>query len=213
MGLDQRMALIELAEKYEFLIIEDAPYRHLRYEGDALPSLFELSPDIVIHMSSFSKLVSPGMRIGFMILPKDLSKRMVNFANDSYICPSFLSQAMAVEFLEGGAIDKHIDKLITLYGSRLKALLSEMDMRLKDAGSWTKPQGGFFVGLYLNADIEPIDLKSAASHGLMLTDGCGFFLNGGSRFIRLPFCALTEEQNKLGIERLEKIINASKTNH
>lgn len=208
MGLDQRMALIELAKKYGFLIIEDTPYRHLRYEGDAIPSLFELSSSDVIYMSSFSKLVSPGMRIGFMILPKDLSKRLIDFANDTYICPSFLGQAVALDFFEQGTIDDHIDKMIHLYRPRLRALLSALDIHLKAYGKWVKPQGGFFVGLNLNNDIAPIDQELVASYGLAFTNGRGFFLEGGSRFIRLPFCALTEDQNKQGIERLAKIINA-----
>lgn len=209
MGLDQRMALVELAKKYGFLIIEDTPYRHLRYEGDALPSLFELSSDVVVHMSSFSKLVSPGMRIGFMILSKDLSKRMIDFANDTYICPSFLGQAMAFDFFEQGTLDNHVEKLIHLYRSRLQALLSALDIHLKGLGKWVKPQGGFYVGINLNEDIKPIDLQMTASYGLALSDGRGFFLDGGSRFVRLPFCALAEDQNEQGIERLGKMINAS----
>ncbi|MDO9546497.1 MAG: PLP-dependent aminotransferase family protein [Pelolinea sp.] len=209
MGLDQRLVLIELAKKYRFLIIEDNPYRHLRYEGTALPSLFELSSDDVIHMSSFSKLLSPGLRIGFMILPKDLSKKMIDFANDTYICPSFLGQAVAVDFFEQGTLDQHIGKLINLYRSRLQALLSALDKHLKGYGEWVRPQGGFFVGLHLSDHIAPIDPELAAKYGLAFSDGRGFFLNGGSRFVRLPFCALTEDQNKQGIERLGEVISAS----
>jgi 2-aminoadipate transaminase len=210
MGLNERMELIRLAKKYRFLIIEDTPYRHLRYEGKAYPSLFELAPDVVIHMSSFSKLVSPGMRIGFMILPSELVDRMITFANDTYISPNFLSQAVVHEFFEQGTLNKHIEQLISLYRPRLQVLLSEMDAQFEGVGSWVKPQGGFFVGLHLDEDInEPVDLEFAASNGLMLTDGRGFFMSGGNRFIRLPFCALTEKQIQLGVERLGKIIHAS----
>ena len=208
MGLPERTELIRLAKEYHFLIIEDTPYRHLRYTGDAHPALFELSPDVVIHMSSFSKLVSPGMRIGFMILPNDLAKRMTAFANDTYICPNFLSQAVAYEFLSEGTLEKHIEQLISLYRSRLRALLSAMDAQFIDVGTWVKPEGGFFVGLFLNEDIKPIDREYAASHGVGLTDGSGFFITDGDRFIRLPFCALTEKENEQGIARLGKIIRA-----
>jgi 2-aminoadipate transaminase len=210
MELHERTELIRLAKEFKFLIIEDTPYRHLRYTGDAHPALFELSPDVVIHMSSFSKLVSPGMRIGFMILPSDLANKMITFANDTYICPNFLSQAVAYEFFAQGTLDQHIEQLILLYRPRLQALLSAMDAQLDGVGTWVKPQGGFFVGLFLNEDIKPIDLEYVASHGVVLTDGCGFLMTGGNRFIRLPFCALTEQQNKQGIERLGKIIRASR---
>ena len=209
MGMVERKALTALAKQYGFMIIEDNPYRRLRYEGTSLPSLFEISPDVVIHMSSYSKLISPGMRIGYMILPKKLAKELIQYAEDSYICPSFFNQAVAFEFIEQGMLEKNLNHLIQLYLPRLRTILSEMDARLSGFGEWVKPQGGFYVGLTLNKNIDMDNFHRAASPGLALSDGRGFFLNGGSHFIRLPFCAPTEGEITTGIQRLEDAVKES----
>ena len=209
MGMAERQDLTALARQYGFLIIEDNPYRRLRYEGKPLASLSEISPDVVIHMSSFSKLVTPGMRIGYMILPKNLAKQLIQYAEDTYVCPSFLNQAVVLEFIEQGMLEKQLNYLIRLYRPRLNAILSALDSRLNGFGKWVKPQGGFYVGLTLNNNIDMKNLNEAASSSLALSDGRGFFLNGGSHFIRLPFCALTESEIKMGIQRLEDVITVS----
>jgi 2-aminoadipate transaminase len=209
MGIAERQALTSLAGQYGFLIIEDSPYRRLRYEGIPLPSLFEISPDVVIHMSSFSKLVSPGLRTGYMILPKNLAKQLIQYAEDTYVCPSFLNQAVVLEFIKQRMLEKQVNHLVRLYRPRLRAILSAMDSRLNGFGEWVKPQGGFFVGLTLNNSINMLNLNEISSSRLALSDGRGFFLRGGSHFIRLPFCALTEGEISIGIHRLAEAITAS----
>jgi len=209
MGITERKVLTSLAKQYGFLIIEDSPYRRLRYEGKTLPSLFEISPDVVIHMSSYSKLVSPGLRTGYMVLPKVLAKQLIKYAEDTYVCPSFFNQAIVLEFIERGMLEKQVNNLIHLYRPRLSAILSVMDSRMNLFGEWVKPQGGFYVGLTLNKNIDMWNLSEAISSELALSDGCGFFLNGGSHFIRLPFCALTEGEITKGIHRLADAIVCS----
>ena len=209
MGIEERQALTSLARRYGFMIIEDNPYRRLRYEGIPLPSLFEISPDVVIHMSSYSKLVSPGLRIGYMILPKNLAEKLIQYAEDTYVCPSFLNQAVVFEFIKRGMLEKQLNYLIRLYRPRLRAILSAMDSRLSGFGEWVKPQGGFYVGLTLNNNINMLNLNDASVSGLALSDGRGFFLSGGSHFIRLPYCALTEDEITMGIQRLEDVITTS----
>jgi len=206
MGIIERQSLISLARQYGFLIIEDSPYRRLRYEGKPISSLFEIYPDVVIHMSSYSKLVSPGLRTGYMILPKVLAKQIIQYAEDTYICPSFFNQAIVLEFIERGMLEKQVNNLIHIYRPRLNAILSALDSRMNQFGEWVKPQGGFFVGLTLNKDIDMRKLSEAIASELMLTDGRGFFLSGGSHFIRLPFCALTEDEVTMGIHRLADAI-------
>lgn len=211
MGMAERQALTELAKQYGFLIIEDNPYRRLRYEGTSLPTLFEMAPDAVIHMSSYSKLISPGMRIGYMILPKNLAKQLIQFAEDTYVCPSFFNQAVACKFIEQGMLEENLKDLINLYHPRMHTILSEMDARLREYGEWVKPQGGYYVGLTLHKNINMDNFHRAASPGLALSDGRGFFLSGGNHFIRLPFCALTEGEITTGILRLEDAVKASQS--
>jgi 2-aminoadipate transaminase len=209
MGMGERQALTAMAKKNGFMIIEDNPYRKLRYEGSALPTLFEMSPDEVIHMSSYSKQISPGMRIGYMILPKTTAGAVIQFAEDTYVCPSFFSQAVVAEFIERGMLEKNLQNLIKLYRPRLRTIIEAMETRLEEYGEWITPQGGFYVGLTLEEKIDMDKFRQAASAGLALTNGRGFYIDGGNHFIRLPFCPLTEEENAEGIRRIADAAKAS----
>jgi len=205
MPLADRRKLIRLAETYDFVLIEDGPYRHLRYYGESLPTLFELAPERVIHTSSFSKLISPGLRVGFMILPGDLFQSARKFAEDTYINASYLNQAIAHSFIEHGWLAQNLAELKELYRPRLDALLSSLEQGFSGMATWIKPQGGFFVGLNLDEAWLVPDKEKALAGGLVLSDSRGFFIEGGDQFIRLPFCALTPDQICTGIARLRKL--------
>ena len=179
MDLETRKEIIRLAKAYKFYIVEDAPYRHLRYEGQEIPSCFDIDQEHVIHMSSYSKTICPGLRVGFMILPTFLARKLSKLAEDTYINCSFLNQAIVHQFASVGWLAKHLDYLKDLYNIRRNALLSALDEALPKFGSWYKTQGGFFVGLTLNKDIRTeFLLESAKEEGLILTDGRGFFVEG-----------------------------------
>ena len=206
MGLDTRKKIVQLAEQHHFLIIEDSPYRRLRYEGEDLPSFIELSPNHVIHMSSFSKLVCPGLRVGFMILPTNLIKQVAKIAEDTYINPSFLDQALVFRFTNDGYLQA-LRFLKNLYNTRRKIMLEALDEYMPNLGEWTIPEGGFYIGLTLSKKVNISSLTRVRFFKwIVLTDGRGFFLHGGGNFIRLPFCALSSEKIKQGILRLKSSI-------
>jgi len=203
LSLDQREHLIHLSRAYKFLIIEDGPYRQLRYRGQSLPTLYELAPQQVVHMSSFSKLISPGLRVGYMILSHELAQPMKKFAEDTYINSSYLNQAIAFEFIQRGWLQQNIHALQDLYRPRLDAALQELEQNFQELADWVVPQGGFFIGLNLKSGLRlplPEVLRQA---DLQLSDSRAFFVNGGEYFIRLPFCALTPAQIRLGLQRLQ----------
>jgi len=206
MPLEDRRRLVELARAYDFFLIEDGPYRHLRYYGEDLPTLFELAPEHVIYTSSFSKLISPGLRVGFMILPAQLFQDVRKFAEDTYINASYLNQAIAHAFIERGWLTQNLTVLKELYRPRLDSLLQSLDEQFSGKADWIKPQGGFFVGMNLSSAFHVPDKERALAGGLLLSDSRGFFIEGGEQFIRLPFCALTTTQLSIGIERLGKMI-------
>ncbi len=207
MPLEKRKQLIDLASRFNFYIVEDSPYRDLRYEGEAFPSLFDLAPDTTIQLSSFSKLICPGLRVGYAVLPQNLTKTVTHYAEDTYINPSYLNHAIVYRFLQNGLMEDHLVFLKNLYGTRLKGMLSALDKNMPDRCTWTHPQGGFFVGLWLASNDGPVLLERAETQGLRLSDGRGFFIHGGENFIRLPFCALTEEEIQQGIWRLAQLIH------
>jgi len=207
LSLDKRKALLRMAHDYGFLIIEDAPYRSLRYCGKALPSLFDLAPEQVVHLSSFSKTISPGLRVGYAIAPKKIAKDLANFAEDTYINVSYLNQAIVEDFIARGWLNENIQALKELYSDRMNVLLKCLDDHLSDFGRWVKPQGGFFVGVHLNKHVDMANFLDAnRSQDVLLSDGRGFCVDGGTDFLRLPFCALQPMEIEEGINRLGKIL-------
>ena len=208
MSLAIRQELVALSQRYGFTIIEDSPYRKLRYAGDPIPSLFDLASDRVIHMSSFSKLISPGLRTGFMILNNGMAQDVIRFATDTYISPSMFDQAVVLEFLNMGLLAEHIINLKALFYPRLQTLLAELDTHLSSFGTWTKPQGGYFVGFFMDPQFAPPKIADAPRFGITLSDGAGFFIDPYQHFLRLPFCALSEETISEGVRCLHIFLSA-----
>ena len=209
MSAEKRRAIVALAEKYGFWIFEDAPYRTLRYRGQALPSLHDLLPERVCLMSSYSKTICPGVRVGYMVLPQPLAKPMAKMAEDTYINASFLTQAVVFDYIRRGWLESHLVELKQLYRQRLDAMLERLEQRFTGRATCTSPEGGFFIGMKLNnLRSLPELLSAAAKAGLELTDGRGFFTAGGDNFIRLPFCGLTPGEIRQGIDRLDGVVSA-----
>ncbi len=206
--LATRQRIADLACEYEFWVIEDSPYRKLRYSGDDVPAVFDLCPERTVRMSSFSKLISPGLRVGYAVLPPLLAKPLLQFAGDTYINPSYLNQAMVYEYIQRGYLQEALVFLKRLYSERLNALLGALDREMQGLADWVRPQGGFFVGVTLRQAVDADALlENALKSGLVLTDGRGFYVErDGSRFIRLPFCALTVEEIETGIQRLAQVV-------
>ena len=199
----KRDRIVELARRYGFLIVEDAPYRPLRYRGTEEPTLRDLAPDCTLHLSSFTKLIGPGMRTGFMVGPPALIAKIVKVAEDTYISPGYLAQGVTNEWCRRGLLPPQIERLKALYEPRLDACLASLDRHMPDARA-TRPEGGFFVSLTLPDGVTTTAVRQeATARGVNLADGLAFFPDGGgTRFLRLPFCALTPEQIDEGILRL-----------
>ena len=208
---EKRQSLVELARTYDFWIIEDVPYRRLRYQGEEVPSLFDLAPERVLQMSSYSKLISPGLRVGFVIAPEALVDRLAKAAEDTYINPSYLNQAIVAEFIQRGWLEPQIEELKGLYEPRLYTTLGAFEEYMDGAATWREPEGGFFVGVTLNGAVDTDELlREAEKANLALTDGRTFFVDGanGKNFIRFPYCALTPEQIREGVRRLSRVVSA-----
>lgn len=210
LSAEKRRRLVALAAQYDFWIVEDIPYRPLRYRGQAPPTLHELAPERVLLMSSYSKLICPGIRVGYVVLPRALVAPLARMAEDTYISPSLLNQAIVYEFIRRGWLGPNVAHLCALYAPRLDAALAALATHADGLASWTRPDGGFFVGITLGGQVDADRLlRQAREGGLLLTDGRGFFVDdggAGGRFIRLPFCALTPEEIAAGVERLVSVL-------
>jgi len=203
-SLEKRKRLAALAEEYDFWIVEDAPYRKLRYWGEDIPSIWSLAPERVLHMSSFSKVLSPGLRLGYVVAPAEIVTALSRWAVDSYIGPVLPMQGMVCEYCRRGLLESNIERLKEVYRPRLEAILSTLDEHISQV-AWTRPEGGFFVSGILPAGNDVADLQRQAQEvGLKLASGRGFFPNpaDGDRFLRIPFCSLTPEEIEEGVSRL-----------
>ena len=210
----KRRRLAELAAQHGFLLVEDAPYRLLRYRGKDEPTLYQLAPDHTLHMSSFTKLIAPGVRTGFVIGRAPLIAKLAKVAEDTYISPGYVAQGITYEWCRRGLLPAQLERLRQLYAPRLDACLASLDAHLPDAKA-TRPDGGFFVSLTLPAGIDTMTVRArAAERGLNLTDGLAFFpAGGGERFVRLPFCALSPAEIEEGIRRLADSVKAAIRGH
>jgi len=213
LSLEKRRRIVELADRFGFWVIEDVPYRKLRYEGEDLPLLREIDPSNVITMSSFSKLLSPGMRVGFMISARDLINEVTALGEDTYLSPVLPTQAAVAEYLRRGLLTPNVERLKDLYTPRWKAMSGAVRRELPGAQAFI-PSGGFFVSAMLPEDADTEDLVARAKDiGLVLTPGAAFFADpddggptGGDRFVRLPFCAVTPDQIEEGVRRLASLL-------
>jgi 2-aminoadipate transaminase len=205
----KRRRIVELADRYGFLIVEDAPYRLLRYRGEEEPTLYSLAPANTLHMSSFTKLIAPGVRTGFMVGPPALIARLAKVAEDTYISPGYVAQGITYEWCRRGLLVPQLERLKRLYAPRLEACLTSLETYMPDTLK-TRPDGGFFISLTLPDGVLTNTVRTeAAARSLNVSDGLAFFPNGGGeRFLRLPFCALSPAEINDGIQRLAESVRA-----
>jgi DNA-binding transcriptional MocR family regulator len=206
-SLEKRKAIVERARRYGFPLVEDAPYRPLRYRGTEQPALFDLGPDVTLHMLSFSKLIGPGVRVGMLYASTDWVLKIAKIAEDTYITPNLYSQGAVYEYLRGGKLPGQIERLKALYGPRLDACRGAVAELLPDAVP-TRPDGGFFVSVTLPEGVTTAKvLEKAKAYNLNLAPGKDFFPDGsGDRFLRLPYCALSPEEIREGVRRIAKAV-------
>jgi 2-aminoadipate transaminase len=204
----KRQRIVELARKHGFQLLEDAPYRLLRYRGQEEPTLFKLAPERTLHMSSFTKLIAPGVRMGFMLGDPEVLKKVAKVAEDTYISPGYVAHSVVYEWCRRGLLPPQIERLKALYAPRLDACLAAIDRYMPDAHA-TRPDGGFFLSVTLPEGTSTTAVRSAAEkRKLNLADGLAFFpAGGGERFLRLPYCALSPAQIDDGIRRLVETVD------
>jgi DNA-binding transcriptional MocR family regulator len=213
LSLEKRRAIVDLANRHGFYVIEDVPYRKLRYRGASVPLLREIDPARVITMSSFSKLLSPGIRVGFMIAPEPLVAAVTKLGEDTYLSPVLPTQAAVAEYIGRGWLEPNVARLKELYVPRWEAMIGAIRRELPGVEA-SAPDGGFFVSVTLPEQCNTANLVARAKQiGLVLTPGQPFFADpdegaapDGERFVRLPFCAVAPEQIDEGVRRLASLI-------
>jgi 2-aminoadipate transaminase len=209
-----RRRLVELARELQLPLVEDDPYALVRFEGEPLPSLFELAGgEGVIYTSSFSKVVSPGLRVGYVVAPEALAGRLEELATRTYLAPSFLPQATVSEYLERGRLEPNLDRIRDLLRVRRDAMLSALPAACPPGTTWSKPEGGYFVWLDLPADFDADALLANAEHaGVTFVRGADFYVggSGGDHSARLAYSYVSPDEITEGIARLGRVLTGER---
>jgi DNA-binding transcriptional MocR family regulator len=206
---DERRAVVELAQARGVTVFEDDPYRLVRYEGDNVPSLFEISEgNGVIFACSFSKSVAPGLRAGYLIVPEDVVAPLTSALATMYISPPMLPQAAIYELIRRGKFESALENTRTELKARRDAMLEALERSMPEGTSWSRPEGGYFlwVDLPQGVKVEPL-LEQAREAGVTFVKGTDFFTEGsGDESLRLAFSYPSVSEIHDGIDRLGALV-------
>jgi 2-aminoadipate transaminase len=206
LSAERREALVELARRFGFLILEDVAYRELAFTDERPPSLWTLAPDVVVQAGTFSKTFFPGVRLGWAVGPAEIVAKLVWAKQNTDQCAGALGQRLLEEYGRRGHLDEQLERSRALYRRRWEALSEALQRHLTGRATWTRPAGGFFTWLDVGTDSVALAEKALAA-GVGVVPGPPFFPDGsGSQFLRLSFSSASEDQIDEGIERLASLL-------
>jgi 2-aminoadipate transaminase len=203
---ERRTRIVELAREHDLLVLEDDPYGLVRFEGEPLPSLLELSNGETAYSSSFSKTVAPGLRVGWFVLPEALAREIELTATSTYITPVLLGQATVHEFVSRGRFEPNLERVRELLGARRDAMLAALDRELPNVRT-TRPEGGYFLW----AELDGVDagelLTRAEQAGVTFVKGTDF--GGDTDTLRLAYSFVSVDEIAEGVGRLAAALPAA----
>ena len=209
--LEERQMLVALAQKYDFLIVEDSPYRELRYEGEHIPTMYSLDPDRVIHLGSFSKIFAPGFRLGWAIAHPEILDKIYVCKQSLDLCPPIFDQYVVAEFLSSGRLDENLEKSVALYKGKRDLLLSLLEKHMPEGVRWTHPEGGLFLFLTMPEGFDAVKFYDRAlAAGVAYVAGEFFHPDRrGKNTMRLNFSFMSEEKMREGVKLLAELLQGS----
>jgi 2-aminoadipate transaminase len=226
MSLPRRRRLVEVARERELLVLEDNPYGLLRYEGESLPTLYSLDAeavgrgggsDLVIYLGTFSKILSPGLRLGWAVAPRPVLEKLNLGKQGADLCSSPVTQMFVAAYFAERAADggpawiEYVERLKGLYRRRRDVMLESLEEYFGGRASWTHPQGGLFIWATLDGGVDTTDLL-ARSEGVAFVPGRAAYVDGrrGSSSMRLNFAGVPDENIREGIRRIGRIMGGDK---
>ena len=221
-SLERRMRIIELADRYGVPIIEDDPYGQLRFEGENIPSVTVLDNEVrpsqekntytgnVIYLSTFSKILAPGLRLGWITAPPEVIRKLVQAKQGADLHTATFNQVVAYEVGKGGFIDQHVKLIRKVYLERRNVMLDALEEFMPVGVKWTHPEGGLFLWATLPEYMDAtVILKPAIAEKVAFVPGASFHPNGGGKnTMRLNFSMPTPEKITIGMERLGRVIKS-----
>ena len=209
MSLERRERLIELAKEYDFIIVEDSPYSELRYSGEPIPPIKHFDHEgRVIYLGTFSKILAPGFRLGWIAAHPHFIRKMEIAKQAVDLCTNTLAQVIAWKYVEEGYLDEHIPKIIEFYKPRRDAMLEALEEYMPEGVEWTRPDGGMFIWVTLPEGIDTkLMAEKAISRGVAYVPGEAFFAHREVKnTMRLNFTYVPEETLREGVKRLAEVI-------
>ena len=203
LSLEKRHKLLALAAEFGFTIFEDDPYVELRFEGESLPTMLSMDKaDTVFYASSFSKTVCPGIRVGYLIGPADVTASIRRLATNTYISPNMVAQSIVAEFCHSGAIERSIGTVKEALRERRDATADALARHIPDA-RFVLPQGGYFLWVDLPEGTDVAALEAGSlERGVVFVKGTDFLIQGGESSLRIAYSAVPPDQIEEGISRV-----------
>ena len=203
---DRRRRVVELVADRDLLVLEDDPYGLVRFDGEPLPSLHELSGGEIAYSSSFSKTIAPGLRVGWFVLPEKIARELEATATSTYITPVLIGQATVFEFLQRGLFEPNLERVRGLLGARRDAMLTALERELPDLRT-SRPDGGYFLWAELNGVDASELLPRAEEAGVTFVKGADF--GGEPDSLRLAYSFVSPDEIAEGVARLAAALPAA----
>ncbi len=206
--LDRRQALVARAREHGVLLLEDDPYGALSYSGNELPSLFSMNSDGVVYMGSFSKVLAPGLRLGYVLAPEDILFKLVQAKQAADLHTPSFTQRVAYETVKTGLLDRHIPVIRELYARQCNVMLDVMQQRMPQGVHWSRPEGGMFIWVELPERIDSMKLLArAVERNVAFVPGGPFYANEARHnTLRLSFATVPPAKIAEGIGILADLI-------
>ena len=208
LSLERRHELVRIASERELLVLEDNPYGLLRYEGAPLPPLRSLDEEFIVYASTFSKILSPGVRLGWTCAPAPVLAKMTVGKQASDLCSSSISQYFVSAYFDSGPWEEYVRSLVEIYRRRRDVMLDALAEDFPREADWTHPEGGLFIWATLPDYIDTTDLLARAlEEHVAFVPGRAAFVDGrGGSSMRLNFSGVDENEIREGIRRLGEVV-------
>jgi len=203
LSVEKKRRLVEIAGERGFTIYEDDPYRLVSFEGGPQETMLDMDETgSIIHAGSFSKTVSPGVRVGYLVGPEEQIASLAKAANETYISPNMLAESIVWEMCRSGILEQNVEVVTKALAERRDALVEALREQIPQA-TFVVPEGGYFLWLDLNEDVDTAKLlDEAKEQGVTFVAGADFLLEGGASSLRLAFCAEPPDRITEGVSRL-----------
>jgi len=210
LSAERRAVLVENCARLQLPLIEDDPYGELSYRGESLPKMLTMNPDGVIYMGSFSKVLTPGIRLGYVVAPRPLIGKLEQAKQAADLHTAQITQMVVYEVVKDGFLKTHIPTIRALYAQQCQTMLDALAKYFPNSASWTRPQGGMFIWVSLPKHIDSMQLlQEAIAEKVAFVPGAPFYANApAANTLRLSFVTVPPEKIREGIAVLGKLIAA-----